>query len=60
MSEMINKTMMDSWRKYWGTDDDDIPDPPPAFVRGFNAAVETLADGKGCGFTAMENTFGGL
>ena len=20
----------------------------------------TLADGKGCGFTAMENTFGGL
>ena len=43
MTEMLNKTMLDSWRKYWGTNDDDIPDPPPAFVRGFNAAVETLA-----------------
>ena len=42
MNEMLNKTMLDSWRKYWGTDDDDIPDPPPAFVRGFNAAVEAL------------------
>lgn len=43
MSEMLNKTMLDSWRKYWGADDDDIPDPPPAFVCGFKAAVETLA-----------------
>ena len=42
MTEMLNKTMLDSWRKYWGTNDDDIPDPPPAFVRGFNAAVEAL------------------
>ena len=25
-----------------GTNDDDIPDPPPAFGRGFNAAVEAL------------------
>lgn len=30
MTEMLNKTMLDSWRKYWGTNDDDIPDPPPA------------------------------
>ena len=42
MTEMLNKTMLDSWRKYWGTNDDDIPDPPPAFVRGFSAAVEAL------------------
>ena len=42
MTEMLNKTMLDSWRKYWGTNDDDIPDPPPAFVRGFNAAVAAL------------------
>lgn len=42
MTEMLNKTMLDSWRKYWGTNDDDIPDPPPAFVRCFNAAVEAL------------------
>ena len=42
MTEMLNKTMLDSWRKYWGTNDDDIPDPPPAFVRGFNAAAEAL------------------
>ena len=42
MTEMLNETMLDSWRKYWGTNDDDIPDPPPAFVRGFKAAVEAL------------------
>ena len=42
MTEMLNKTMLDSWRKYWGTNDDDIPDPLLAFVRGFNAAVEAL------------------
>lgn len=49
MTEMLNKTMLDSWRKYWGTNDDDIPDPPPAFVRGFNAAA--TAPGRMSGLT---------
>lgn len=43
MSENLNKAMMESWRVYWGTDDDEIPDPPPAFIRGFKAAVGALA-----------------
>lgn len=47
MNKNINEAMIESWRMYWGIycapDNDDIPDPPPSFVRGFNAAVETLA-----------------
>jgi len=43
---MLNEVMIESWLAYWGvywaTDDDEIPDPPPSFVRGFNAASETL------------------
>lgn len=43
MSENLNKIMAAGWREYWGTDDADIPDPPPAFIRGFLVAVETLS-----------------
>lgn len=33
----------------------------PAMTNEHCRMIEiTLADGKGCGFTAMENTFGGL
>ena len=39
---MLNKVMIESWRMYWGPGYDEIPDPPPSFVRGFNAASETL------------------
>ena len=42
MSDRLNSAMLDSWREYWGADDDETPDPPPAFIRGFKAATENL------------------
>ena len=33
MTEMLNKTMLDSWRKYWGTNDDDIPGRNPLSIQ---------------------------
>jgi hypothetical protein len=42
MNENLNNAMIESWRAYWGSDDNEIPDPYPVFVRGFEEASKTL------------------